>query len=293
MTQRSLRRALLKLTRVPIVVATALPLMGFASIEALFAPKAELWERWQAHDAESREAIDHGVWSGLLGRYVLRDASGLNRFDYGGVSVADRDALQSYIKALTALPVSTYSRPEQQAYWINLYNALTVEVILQHYPVPSIRDIDISPGLFADGPWDKELVSVEGEAVSLNDIEHRILRPIWRDPRIHYAVNCASVGCPNLLNEAFSGDKLEAQLDGAARAYVNNPRGARLEDGKLVVSSIYVWFSEDFGGNDAGIIGHLKRYADQPLAEQLATVKAIADHGYDWDLNDQAGQAGG
>ena len=293
MTERSLRHSLLKLSRLTLVIATALPLWGFASVEALFAPKAELWERWQAHDAASNEAIDHGAWAGLLGRYVLADGSGLNRFDYANVTVDDRAALQSYIKALTALPISRFSRPEQEAYWINLYNALTVALILEHYPVPSIRDIDISPGLFSDGPWDKELVSVEGERVSLNDIEHRILRPIWRDPRIHYAVNCAAVGCPNLLAEAFTRDKLEALLDSAARAYVNSPRGARVEDGKLVVSSIYVWFGEDFGGDDAAIIAHLKRYAAPPLAERLNGLKAINDHGYDWDLNDQATKAGG
>ena len=151
----------------------------------------------------------------------------------------------------------------------------------------------MSPGLFADGPWDKELVAVEGERVSLNDIEHRILRPIWRDPRIHYAVNCASVGCPNLYAEAFTGDRLEAQLDSAARAYVNNPRAARVEDGKLVVSSLYIWFGEDFGGDDRAIIAHLKRYADQPLTERLGGLKAIADHDYDWELNDQAAKAAG
>ena len=290
MTTRSLRRSLLKLGRLSLVITTALPLWGFASIEALFAPKAELWERWQNHDGSSSATIDHGAWSVLLGRYLVADGSGLNRFDYAGVAEADRAALQTYIDGLAALPISSYSRPEQQAYWINLYNALTVALILEHYPVDSIRDIDISPGLFADGPWDKALVEVEGEALSLNDIEHRILRPIWRDPRIHYAVNCASVGCPNLLPEAFTSERLEAQLDGAARAYINNPRGARVEDGKLVVSSIYVWFAEDFGGNDAGVIAHLKRYADQPLAEHLKGQKAIADHGYDWDLN-EAGRA--
>ena len=127
----------------------------------------------------------------------------------------------------------------------------------------------------------------------LNDIEHRILRPIWRDPRIHYAVNCASVGCPNLMTEAFAGDRLDAQLDGAARAYVNTPRGARIEDGKLVVSSIYIWFGEDFGGNDAGVIAHLKRYAEPQLGNRLKSLKAISDHRYDWSLNDVERNASG
>jgi hypothetical protein len=98
---------------------------------------------------------------------------------------------------LTALEISGYSRPEQFAYWFNLCNALTIQVVLDHYPVESIRDIDVSPGQFADGPWKKESVTVQAEKVSLDDIEHLILRAIWIDQRIHYAVNCASVGCPD------------------------------------------------------------------------------------------------
>ena len=172
------------------------------------------------------------------------------------------------------------------AYWINLYNALTVDTVLNHYPVGSIRDISISPGLFNRGPWDRKLVTVEGQALSLNDIEHRILRPIWHDPRIHYAVNCASLGCPNLANTAYDGSHLDAMLDAAARAYVNNPRGAAVHDGKLTVSSIYRWYEADFGSTDAGVIAHLKRYAEPPLAAALNGISAIADDHYDWRLND-------
>ena len=134
--------------------------------------------------------------------------------------------LNSYVAGLTAIPISRYNRSEQRAYWINLYNALTVKLVLEHYPIGSIRDIDISPGLFADGPWKRKLVEVENEVLSLNDIEHRILRPIWRDPLIHYAVNCASVGCPNLLTMAFTAANTDDLLNAAALDYINSPRGA-------------------------------------------------------------------
>ncbi len=97
---------------------------------------------------------------------------------------------------LAATSADRLRRAEQFPFWINLYNALTVKVVLDHYPVEIIRDIDISPGLFADGPWGKKLVTVEGEALSLDDIEHRILRPIWKDPRLHYVLNCAALGVP-------------------------------------------------------------------------------------------------
>ncbi len=129
------------------------------------------------------------------------------------------------------------------AYWLNLYNALTMDVILDHYPVTSIRRIDISAGLFADGPCGGPLATVEGVGQSLGDIEHYVLRNIWRDPRIYYGLNCASLGCPNLGLEPYQGAGIDAMLDAAARDYVNNPRGARItEQGRLVISRIYDWF---------------------------------------------------
>ena len=127
---------------------------------------------------------------------------------------------------------------------------------------------------------------MKGVALSLDDIEHGILRPTFRDPRVHYSVNCASVGCPNLGTEAFTGDKLASQLDAAARAYVNHPRGAKFGQGGLVVSSIYSWFDDDFGGNQKGIIEHLKIYAAPDLAQKLKGTKSISDYAYDWSIND-------
>ena len=274
-----------RLVRLAAIAVIALPLAGIASFEALFAPSADLWPRWQAHDPASTATIDHGSWKGLLETYVSPDANGVHRFDYAGVSAADGLELDRYIADLAGLPIDDFGRDEQLAYWINLYNALTVRVVLQHHPVESIRDIDISPGLFSDGPWDKDLVTVAGEDLTLNDIEHRILRPIWGDPRIHYAVNCASIGCPNLSRMAFTGANTEALLEMAARDYVNSPRGARLENGRLIVSSIYVWFQEDFGGTDDGVIMHLARYAAPDLAARLKSVSALSDHDYDWSLN--------
>jgi hypothetical protein len=184
------------------------------------------------------------------------------------------------------VPVRSLRRDEQLAYWINLYNALTVKVILDHYPVKSIRSIDISPGFFSDGPWGKPLVRVEGKEMTLNDMEHRVLRPIWKDPRIHYAVNCASLGCPNLQPRAFTAENAEELLALAAREYVNHPRGVSVDKGWVRVSSIYVWFKEDFGGTDEGVIEHLRRHASGALPEELRRVDGISEHHYDWSLND-------
>ena len=130
------------------VLALVLPLAGFASIEALFAPDAVLLERWTAHDPKSGADIDHGPWDRFLAAYVEADGDGINRVAYGRVGAADAQALDGYIGGLAAVPISRYSRPRQLAYWINLYNALTVRLILDHYPVDSI--CDISSGFFME-----------------------------------------------------------------------------------------------------------------------------------------------
>ncbi len=249
----------------------------------LAAPEAELWERWTANDPDSTLSVDHGAWDAFLGAYVVAGADGINRLAYGN---ADRAALSAYIERTAAVPVSRLKRDRQRALWINLYNALTVRVVLDHYPVDSIRDIDISPGLFADGPWGRKLVTVEGQAVGLDDIEHRILRPIWRDARLHYVLNCAALGCPDLQPTAFTAANTEFLLEAAARTYVNHPRGASIEGGRLVVSSVYDWYGVDFGGTDAAIIAHLRSYAEPPLKAGLDAVTRIAGDRYDWSLND-------
>jgi len=259
---------------------------------ALFAPDSELWERWTAHASAATETIDHGRWDTFLEGNLIIGDDGVNRIDYANVSGEDRQRLDEYLAMLSAIRISNYNRDEQRAYWINLYNALTVDVVLDHYPVASIRDISISPGFFSAGPWGKKLVTVEGEDISLDDIEHRILRPIWKDPRIHYAVNCASIGCPKLMPQAFTAVNTEALLEQGARDFINSKRGARVDpDGRLTASSIYDWFQEDFGGDERGVLAHLRQYANPTLAVKLETVTDVYEFEYDWTINDVAPRA--
>lgn len=255
-------------------------------LAAQAAPSAELWPHWAAHDESNASVIDYSAWDAFLHDYVKPSPDGINRVAYARVSTQDRARLNAYLQKMQAIPISHYARAEQRAYWTNLYNATTVKVILDHYPVSSILKINISPGLFSRGPWDKKLLKIEGEDLSLNDIEHRILRPIWKDPRTHYSVNCASLSCPNLATRAYTAANMNQMLDDGARAYVNSPRGAEVQDGKLIVSSIYVWYQADFGGNDAGVIAHLWQYAAPALKAQLATIHSISDDHYDWSLNE-------
>jgi hypothetical protein len=274
----------LRLTAVLFAVAVAVA----AICPALAAPSSDLWPRWQTHDPRSHKGVDHGPWQRFLDRYVVRGADGINRVRYGAVSRRDRGRLDAYIERLTGLPISRYNRSVQRAVWINLYNALTVKVVLDHYPVRSIRDIDISPGFFSDGPWGRKLVTIEGEKVSLDDIEHRILRPIWKDVRIHYALNCAALGCPDLGREAYTAINTGRLLNEAAGRFVNHPRGVRFEKEGLVASSIYDWYRADFGGSAEGVLRHLVKYARMPLAPVLAVRTEIARYEYDWRLNDAA-----
>jgi hypothetical protein len=265
----------------------ALPLFLLASALALAAPAraVDLAQHFARHDAQSRAAVDHAGWDKLLARYLKTDKAGLNRLDYRRFKAEGQDELHAYLDRLQGVAVARLSRPEQFAYWVNLYNAKTVDVVLARYPVGSIRDINIS-GLFATGPWGKKLLKVEGIDLSLDDVEHKILRPLWRDPRIHYAVNCASVGCPNLARRAYTSAALEAMLEAAARDYVNSPRGVSVQNGVATVSRIYSWYVEDFGGNEVGVLAHLRRYAAPALAQQLGSIARIGGYGYDWRLND-------
>ncbi len=270
--------------RLSLLVA-ALALTGCTTLEAQLAPAAEPLRRWERHDAASTQTIDHRAWGALLARYRVAGADDVARIRYAAVTPADRAALGQYVARLEAVEIDRFNRREQFAYWVNLYNAATLRVVLDRYPVKSIRDIALG-GLLEVGPWGAKLVTVKGERLSLDDIEHRILRPLWRDPRIHYVVNCASIGCPDMPPAPLTGANAETVLEAAARGYINHARGAAVRDGRVTVSSIYRWYREDFGNSEAGVLAHLRRYAAPPLTAQLAGVSAIDRYRYDWALND-------
>lgn len=245
------------------------------------APDAEIWRRWLDHDPTSMREIEHRPWEQFLLRYLRIGADGVHRIAYAEVTPADRTLLERYVRGLADLPIAAYGRDEQMAYWINLYNALVVRLVLDHYPVASIRDIGGRP----DGPWGLDLVEVDGEPLSLNDIEHRILRPIWRDPRVHYALSCGAVGCANLQPMPFEGERIDRQLTEAAMAFVNDARCVRIDE-RLVVSSIFRWYREDFGGSDRHVISHLMAYAEPGLALALQRFDRVDADLFDWRLND-------
>lgn len=262
-----------------------LGLLAFSAQAVFGAPQAELWPRWEAHDPASTVRVDHADWGRFLDEYLVTGhPSGVNRVDYGAVTSPGRALLDGYVAALERVEVSRLNRDEQLAYWINLYNAATVQLIVDNYPVDSIRGI--KPGLFASGPWDTKILEVEGEPMSLNDVEHRVIRPIWQDNRIHYVVNCASIGCPNLYPQPLTADNWNAVFDESARAHTGHPRGVRFDGNRLVLSSIFEWYVADFGGDLDGVIEHLAGYVDAGTAQRLRDHTGRVVYEYDWSLNE-------
>lgn len=244
--------------------------------------KLVIWDQAVATDVRQ---IDHSAWQELLENYVETDHdSGIYLFDYSSVDDEDFAALENYITQLSKLDPRNYNRIEQKAYWINLYNALTVKLIVENYPVESITKLGKTIAAF--GPWDDRVISIAEQALSLNDIEHGILRPLWQDPRIHFAVNCASIGCPNLQAEAFTADNMETLLAQAATEYVEHPRGVRIDNDQLVLSSIFDWYAEDFGANTTAVLQTLGQYTSGEIADQLYNYQGSIRYEYDWRLND-------
>ena len=239
---------------------------------------------WEKNNPNSKEKIQHQVWDDFLQKNIIPKDK-LNTISYGAVSKEYKRTLDNYLKYLQEIKITNYNQQEQKAYWINLYNSLTVQVVLDHYPVDSIRDIKLS-GVFTIGPWKKKLVSVEREMLTLDDIEHKILRPIWKDNRVHYAVNCASVGCPNLQNRAFTADNIENLLEKGAKEYIQSPNGVSFQNNQLVISSIYKWFQEDFSTTPQGVLKHLQKYATADTKEKLANYQGKIKYEYNWSLNE-------
>jgi hypothetical protein len=239
--------------------------------------------------------FDHDDWDTLLSEHVHWQRDGVaSAVDYDGFA-ADRDTLSGYLSSLSALSTDRFqalSRPERLAFLINAYNAFTVELILRQENRPdSIRDI----GSIFSGPWSRRFFTLLGEERTLDELEHQMIRgnPALMDPRIHFAVNCASVGCPALRPEAYTGERLEAQLADSTRRFLSDRRRNRYdaEDQVLRISSIFDWYEEDFEDSAGSLADYLLRYADAlalPAGARRdleAGDPPIRFLDYDWSLN--------
>lgn len=251
---------------------------------AIAAPNSKYWAYWDRSNENSYESINHSQWNKILQTYVIdKHASGVNRFKYGAVSSKDKKNLKRYIKTLEKTDPRTYNRREQQAYWLNLYNAVTVQLVLDNYPIKSMKDIGNK--MIKRGPWNKPLIHVAGERLSLNDIEHRILRPIWQDHKVHFGLSCASISCPNILPKAFTSRNVRPLLKQSGRDYINHPRGVSLKNGKMKASSLFDWYQKDFAKNETKLMKVFAYYSEDRLALYLLGYQGKIDYNYDWRLN--------
>lgn len=228
------------------------------------------------------------AWDTLTARYVV-DERWIDYEAWHGTP-ADVAALSEVVDGFEAIDPESLARDDALAFWINVYNAVTVELILEHFPVDSIKDID-GAGLLGS-PWKLERVTIGGRDLTLDEIEHEIIRPTFDEPRIHFAVNCASVGCPPLASEAYVGAQLDAQLDRVTRRALNDPDWVDLSecagaygDGTIRLSKIFDWFRDDFGGDD-GIRDFLVRHRPDAAFRVRNTSCGLSFMDYDWDLND-------
>ncbi len=208
-------------------------------------------------------------WTDFLKKHVKPNGD----VNYSAIN-ADESELKVYLNQFVKKPPKkSWRKNEKLAYWINAYNAFTIKLIVDNYPLKSIKDIE--------APWDKKFIPIDGKLISLNHIEHEILRKM-NEPRIHFAINCASVSCPKLLNEAFEADQLNNQLTKVTKSFINNSKKNSLTKGEVKISKIFKWFKNDFEKNGT-LIDLLNRYSD-------ITIDANAKIGYldyDWNLNKQ------
>ncbi|WP_159023093.1 DUF547 domain-containing protein [Formosa sp. L2A11] len=247
-----------------LIVVPLLSLFAFNSIN-----KAPIgFQTYNENTIEAPKPIDHTLWNALLSKYVSKDG----HVNYKGFK-ADEQRFQEYLEILKQdTPSSSWTKNEKLAYWINAYNAFTIQLILDNYPVKSIKDIK--------DPWDLEFIKIADKTYSLGDIEHKILRKM-DEPRIHFAINCASYSCPNLLNEAYNAEDLNEQLNVAATQFVNDTSKNTISKDKVEVSKIFDWFSSDFK-KQGSVVDFLNTYSTIKI-DSKAKVKY---RDYNWNLND-------
>lgn len=244
---------------------------------------AQLDPFWNQYDSQSTATVDHQQWQQLLDDFLVADSSGINLMDYEGLQYDGLESLNNYVNTLASIDPRTLNRSEKMSYWINLYNALTVKVITEAYPVASI--LETGQSVINKGPWDDQLITVVGKKLTLNDIEHRILRPVFDDYRIHFAVNCASIGCPNLSSRMFQGAQLDAMLDQASTEFLQHPRAISIHGDRMHLSSLFSWYSGDFGEDLDSVIATLSKHLPKELAEPVRDFDGNVTYEYDWSIN--------
>ena len=224
--------------------------------------------------------VSHSTWDSLLKKHV----NDQGMVDYKGM-MADSTELKKYLDLLSKNHPNekNWSKEERLAYWINAYNAFTVKLIMDHYPVESIKDIGSSINIpFVSTPWDIKFIEIEGKEYDLNNLEHGIIREEFEEPRIHFALVCAAMSCPKLRNEAYTAEKLDAQLEDEANDFFNSEKNDISAD-KAELSKLMKWYSGDFEDVAPSVIAYINRYSKTKINEDAD----IDYKDYSWKLNEQ------
>ncbi len=224
--------------------------------------------------------VDHSAYDRLLKKHV--NENGL--VNYKGFK-ADQKEFDQYLDLLSKNPpAKSWSKNEQMAYWINAYNAYTIRLVLNHYPVQSIKDIGSKIKIpFVTTPWASKFFSIGGEKMSLDNIEHGTLRKKFNDPRIHFALVCASISCPRLRNEAYSADKLDRQLDEEGQGFLNDPTKNKLSKDAAQLSKYFDWYKGDWSNNGQSVVSWVNKYANTKISPSTK----VSYLNYNWKLNEQ------
>lgn len=222
--------------------------------------------------------INHERWDQLVKKHVKDDGF----VDYKGF-IRDSVELNRYLDQLSAVHPDdkSWSRNEQMAYWINAYNAFTIRLIVRNYPVESIKDI--KKGIaFVNSVWDIKFIKIQGFTYDLNNIEHNILRPVFKDARVHAAINCASYSCPRLRQEAYTPEKLDSQLEDAMKKFLADPLRNKITAEKAEISEIFKWFKGDFDRDAGSLITFINKFSAQKITDKTE-LKYL---NYNWTLNE-------
>ena len=247
--------------------------------QAQSSPRARAIEFWDDATPGSRLTPNHSEWQRILDAYLVDDhPSAVNRFKYRAVTTDDEAALIDYLSYLQLLDPRQMNKDTQKAYWLNLYNATLVAYIISSEPSVSIR------GLNRGDFWRLTRFNIASQDLSFDDIEHGILRPIFKDARIHFALFRGAVGWANLSKEAYSGERVEQQLDEATRAFLTHPRAVEVEGEELRLSRLFKWKQDDFGDGNDGIKRYIQRYVEPERADRIQRATRVR-YQFDWSLN--------
>lgn len=273
-----------RMTLVKFVVPVFFFMFFFMDVNA--APKAEIIEFWDDSEPLSTMQVNHDAWQEILTAYVDdQHPSGINRFDYSAVTASDAGKLKDYLVASQKLEPRQLNSNEAKAYWINMFNAILVDQIVDTYQSGSSRAVKrlLNGGIRSSG-WGKDVAEILTKNISLNDIEHGILRPIWKDLRIHFAISASTVGSASIQKTAFNGNNIEELLEKARVEFFQHSRSVRVDGKRVVLNSVFDWYASDFAPNKRALLAYIRENVSEEK-RQLMQDRSKIRYDYNWDLN--------